>query len=135
MPRGPLPLRMHAMMEPLAAIVIIASPWIFGYSESSDAKTLAIVVGIIMLVSGMTTRWRWSLAKLVPLRAHFATDVLLGIFLIAAPFIFGFGDEGGAARFFVIAGILELGTALATNWDEREEVAATRDRTHATPTP
>jgi hypothetical protein len=29
-----------------------------------------------------------------------------------------------ATRFFVIAGVLELGTALMTRWDERDEISA-----------
>jgi len=41
-------------------------------------------------------------------------DIGLGIALIAMPFIAGFSDDGGATRFFVIAGALELGTALMT---------------------
>jgi hypothetical protein len=31
----------------------------------------------------------------------------------------GFSDHGGGTRFFVIAGAIELGTALMTRWDER----------------
>jgi hypothetical protein len=121
MPRGPLPLRMHAMMEPIAAILVIAAPWIFGFSDVDTATTLSVIIGVAILLTGMSTRWRWSLVKLVPLRTHFMMDVGIGILLVAAPWIFGFGDEGGAARFFVIAGVLELGTALMTRWDLREE--------------
>ena len=134
MPRGPLPLRMHAMVEPVAGVVLIAAPWIFGFADVSSSKTLSIVAGIVVLLSGMTTRWRWSLAKLIPLRMHFMTDVLLGIVLIAGPFILGDGDNGAATRFLVIAGVLELLTAVSTNWDPREEVVASdnRRRTAAT---
>jgi SPW repeat len=132
MPRGPLPLRFHAMIEPFAAILLVAAPWIFGFSDVDDAKILSIVIGVAVLLTGMSTRWRWSLVKLIPLRTHFFMDVGIGILLIAAPWIFGFGDEGGAARFFVIAGVLELGTALMTRWDAREEFAADgRTRTSA----
>ena len=126
MPRGPLPLRMHAMIEPVAGILLIAAPWIFGFSDVDSATTLSVIIGVAVLLTGMSTRWRWSLVKLIPLRTHFMMDVAIGILLIAAPWIFGFGDEGGAARFFVIAGVLELGTALATRWDEREETRAER---------
>jgi hypothetical protein len=126
MPRGPLPLRMHAMMEPLAAILVIAAPWIFGFSDVDSATTLSVIIGVAILLTGMSTRWRWSLVKLIPLRTHFMMDVGIGILLVAAPWILGFGDEGGAARFFVIAGVLELGTALMTRWDLREETTGER---------
>ena len=131
MPRGPLPLRAHQAIEPIAAILLIAAPWIFGFSDNDTATTLSIVVGVIVLVTGLTTRWRMSLVKLIPLRTHFMMDLGVGIALIVLPFVAGFSDHGGATRFYVIAGVLELGTALMTRWDEREEVRTERRaRTH-----
>ena len=126
MPRGPVPLRAHQAVEPFAALLLIAAPWIFGFSDDDTATTLSVIAGVLVLVTGMSTRWRMSLVKLIPLRTHFMMDVGLGIALIVAPFVAGFGDKGGATRFFVIAGALELGTALMTHWDEREEVRADR---------
>ena len=122
MPKGPIPLRVHAMFEPLVAIVLIAAPWIFGFDDVSSATAVSIAVGAIMLISGMSTRWRLSLVKLIPLRTHFLTDLALGAVLIVAPFVFGDSDRGDATRFLVIMGILELVTALGTRWDLREEV-------------
>jgi Flp pilus assembly pilin Flp len=119
------------MIEPFAAILLIAAPWLFGFSDNDTATTISVIAGIVVLVTGMSTRWRMSLVKLIPLRTHFMMDVGLGIALIVIPFIAGFGDEGGPTRFFVIAGILELGTALMTRWDEREEVRAS-ERPRAT---
>lgn len=126
MPRGPLPLNTHAALEPIIGIVLIASPWIFGFSNVDDAKTLAIVLGVAVLLAGMMTRWRVSLVKLIPIRTHFMMDVGVAILMIAAPWIFGFSDSSAAARFFVIAGVLELGAAMMTDWDESEEIAPGR---------
>jgi hypothetical protein len=122
MPHGPLPLRAHQAIEPFAALLLIAAPWIFSFHENDTATTISVIAGIVVLVTGMSTRWRMSLIKLIPLRTHFMMDVGLAIALIAVPFIAGFSDDGGATRFFVIAGVLELGTALMTRWDLREEV-------------
>jgi hypothetical protein len=120
---------MHALAEPFLALLLIASPWIFGYSDVDDAKALAIIVGVIMLASGAMTRWRWALAKVIPLRAHLMTDLALGALLILSPFIFGFSDEGGATRFMIIFGAIELMTALGTRWDPAEaEVGRGRSR-------
>jgi SPW repeat len=132
MPRGPIPLRTHAMVEPVVGILFIAAPWIFGFSDVGSSKTLSIIIGVIILLSGMTTRWRWSIAKLVPLRMHFMTDVLLGIVAIAGPFILGDSDSGAATRFLVIMGVLELLTACTTNWDLNEEIAVARDERNRT---
>ena len=126
MPRGPLPLRAHQAIEPIAAILLIAAPWIFGFSDNDTATPLSVIIGVVVLATGMSTRWRMSLVKLIPLRTHFMMDVGVGIALIVLPFVAGFSDHGGATRFFVIAGVLELGTTLMTRWDEREEVRPAR---------
>jgi SPW repeat-containing protein len=126
MPRGPVPLRAHQAMEPFAALLLIAAPWIFGFSDNDTATTLSVIVGVVVLLTGMSTRWRMSLVKLIPLRTHFMMDLGVGVALILLPFVAGFSDHGGATRFFVIAGVLELGTALMTRWDAREEVRAER---------
>jgi len=120
MRRGPIALNMHAAIEPLIAIVIIAAPWIFGFSDAEDAKVVCIAVGAVMLIAGSMTDWRLSIARVIPLRIHMMTDLALGAVLILAPFVLGFGDNGGATRFTVIAGVLEILAALATRWDPAE---------------
>jgi hypothetical protein len=118
--RGPISLNVHAALEPLIALVIIAAPWIFGFSDADDAKVICIAVGLVMLVAGSITDWRLSIARVIPLRIHLITDLLLGAVLILSPFVLGFSDQGGAARFTVIAGLLEIFTALSTRWDPLE---------------
>jgi hypothetical protein len=119
---------MHAALELFMAVLLILAPWIFGFSDVEAATAVSIAVGAVMLVAGSLTQWRYSLAKLIPLRTHFMTDMLLGAVLILSPFIFGFADEGGAARFTIIVGVLEILTAMATRWDPAE---ADRPATHS----
>jgi hypothetical protein len=124
MDRGPIPLNLHAVIEPLIALVIVAAPWIFGFSDVDSAKAVCIAVGAVMLIAGALTDWRFSLARLIPLRMHLMTDLLLGAVLVLSPFVLGFSDEGGATRFTIVAGALELMTALATRWDPAEAAPA-----------
>jgi hypothetical protein len=128
MDRGPIPLNAHAALEPFIALLIIAAPWLFGFSAVDEAKVVCIAVGVIILIAGSITDWRLSLARVIPLRVHMATDLLLGAVLILAPFVLGFSERGDATRFTVIAGALEILTALATRWDplEAEEPAGER---------
>jgi hypothetical protein len=129
MDRGPIPLNLHAAIEPLVAVIVIAAPWIFGFSETDSATAICVVVGLVMLVSGAMTDWRMSLARVIPLRMHMTTDLLLAALLILSPLVFGFADEGGPTRFMVIAGVLEAMTALMTRWDRTEaEPTYTRER-------
>jgi hypothetical protein len=126
MERGPISPNTHGAIEPIVAVLFILAPWLFGFSGVTEAATISIIVGAAMLVSGMLTRWRISLVKLIPLRTHFLMDLALAAVLILSPFVFGFIDEGGAARFMIIAGVLEALTALGTRWNPAE--AEVRDR-------
>jgi hypothetical protein len=129
MDRGPIPLNLHAALEPLIALVIIAAPWIFQFSETTAATVICVIVGVTMLLVGSITDWRLSLVRLIPLRMHLMGDFALGAVLILSPLIFGFSDEGGPTRFMVIAGVLELMAALMTRWDRTEaEPTYTRER-------
>jgi hypothetical protein len=130
--RGPIPLNIHAALEPLMAVLIVAAPWIFGFSETTSATAICVIVGVSMLVVGSMTDWRLSLARVIPLRMHLAGDLLLGTVLLLSPLIFGFADEGGPTRFMVVVGALELVTALMTRWD-RTEADPTYTREHGTP--
>jgi hypothetical protein len=132
MDRGPIPLNAHAVLEPLMAIVIAAAPWIFGFSDVDSATAICVIVGLTMLVAGALTDWRLSLRRVIPLRAHLMTDLLLGAVLLLSPLIFGFADEGGPTRFMVTVGVLELLTALMTRWD-RTEAESTYRRERETP--
>jgi SPW repeat len=126
--RAPIPLDVHAAIEPFVAVVLIAAPWLFGFSDVTSATVISIVVGAAMLMAGAATQWRYSLVKLIPLRVHFLADLALGAVLILSPFVFGFLDEGGAARFTLIAGVLELLTALGTRWEPETAPRHTRGR-------
>jgi hypothetical protein len=132
MDRGPIPLNLHAALEPLMAVVIIAAPWIFGFSETDSATVICVFVGVTMLLAGSMTDWRLSLMRVIPLRIHMIGDLALGVVLLLSPLVFGFADEGGPTRFMVIVGALEVLTALMTRWD-RTEAEPTYTREHGTP--
>lgn len=132
MDRGPIPLNVHAALEPFIALIVIAAPWIFGFSDTDSATVICVLVGVAMLLVGSMTDWRMSLLRVIPLRMHLAGDLVLGAVLLLSPLVFGFADEGGPTRFMVIAGALELLTALMTRWD-RTEAEPTYTREHRTP--
>src|SRR4051812_18963985 len=114
--RGPIHLEAHAMIEPIIGLLFILAPFILDFDHSS-ARTLSIVVGVVILLSAASTRWRLSLVKLIPLRVHFMTDVLIGIVCVAAPFVLGFSDETAPLVFFLVMGVGEIGAAFMTAWE------------------
>src|SRR3954470_7935996 len=94
----PITSRMHGMLDYPAGLLLIVSPWIFGFSDvGGAATTVPIVIGVLVLVQSRMTDYELSLVDVLPLPAHLMMDVLAGIVLAASPWIFGFADEGTAA--------------------------------------
>jgi hypothetical protein len=113
------------MMEPLVAALFIAGPWLFGFSDVKDAKTVSIILGVLVLLTALTTRWRMAAVKMLPLGMHRTMDLAVAAVAILAPFVLGFSDQGGPTRFLIVMGILDAGAALMTRWDDRDEFAVT----------
>jgi hypothetical protein len=80
-----------------------------------------------VLLTGLTTRWRMGLVRLLTLRVHRDMDLAVAAVAILAPFVLGFSDQGGPTRFLIIMGVLEAGAALMTRWDPGDEFAVARD--------
>ena len=51
-------------------------------------------------------------------------DYVLAIFLIASPFVLGFSDDGTAAAFFIVLGVVHLLLTIATRFVADEPRAA-----------
>lgn len=114
--QGPIPLTLHAASEPFLVALLIAAPFIFGFSDESAPTALSIIAGIVILIVSMSTRWKLSLVKVIPVEVHALLDLLMGAFLIASPFIFGFSDIGAPTAFLIAFGVLEILATIGTAW-------------------
>jgi hypothetical protein len=114
--QGPISLTLHAMLEPFVAALLIAAPFLFGFSDRGAPTAVAIVAGIGVLMIGMSTQWRLSLIKAIPISAHLTLDLIVGGLLIASPFLFGFSDAAAPTVFFLVMGVAEILWTLATRW-------------------
>jgi hypothetical protein len=113
-----IPTRVHALLDYTVGVLLIAAPWIFRFAdESTAAKWISVIVGIAMIgLSAMTDYEGGFLTRAIPMRVHLATDAVVGVFLIASPWLFGFADQGVNAWLpFVAIGVGELGAAAMTS--------------------
>jgi hypothetical protein len=126
--RRPITSRMHAMLDYPLAVVLIATPWIFGFSDVGGAAVaLPIIVGALAIGQSLITDWELSVANIVPLPVHLTLDALAGIVLAVSPFVFGFSDEGTNVWLpLVVAGIGMLNAGLMTQRDAEAPPAAPR---------
>jgi hypothetical protein len=118
--QGPVPAFVHGIVEYLAAILLIAAPFLFDFTEDA-AVAVSLVVGVVLLIIAACTHWQTGLIDTISVHAHAMLDYLLAIFLIASPFIFGFDDDGTAVAFFIVAGVLYLLLTIATRFVREEQ--------------
>jgi len=85
--------KVHAVLDYLSAIVLIAAPWLLHFETSAAAKNVAIAAGAIILLMSVLTAYEGGLFRKVPMPMHLNADILLGILLAASPWIFGFSGD------------------------------------------
>jgi hypothetical protein len=88
-----IPTRFHAPLDYIVGVVLIASPWIFQFSEHTSATVIPIVLGIGLIAYSLFTDYELGVWKVAPMAVHNLIDVAAGILLVASPWIFGFADE------------------------------------------
>jgi hypothetical protein len=120
--QGPLPAFAHGVIEYLAAALLIAAPFLFAW-ESGTATAVSIVAGVAVLIVTASTALPTGLIKSIPVQAHAVIDFLFALVLIAAPFLFGFSDDGTATPFFIVYGVVHLLVTIATRFvhDDRAQ--------------
>ena len=117
--QGPIPAFAHGLIEYLAAALFIAAPFLFGFDDDT-ATAVSIVVGVLILVVTASTALPTGLIKSIPVQAHAVIDFAMAAVLIAAPFLFGFSDDGTATAFFIVLGVLHLLLTIATRFVTEE---------------
>lgn len=105
------------MIEYVAGVLFIAAPFLFGY-EDPYAVGVSIAVGVLVLVMAAATVGPTSLIKSIPVTVHAAIDYALAVFLIAAPFVFRFNDEGAPTAVFIVLGVAHLLVTIGTKFKE-----------------
>lgn len=118
--------RTHTIIGLIVGLALLVAPWLFGFAdEGGAAVTVPIIVGIVILLSELTTTSPLSLIKLVPMRIHIMMDVVTGLVLLASPWLFGFSDlEANAWVPHVVVGLLVAGYAVMTDTDDEDASVA-----------
>ena len=102
----------HAVLDYVMGIVLIASPWLFGFAGYETARWCAIVIGGIMLLTSLITDYEGGIIKTLPMPVHLNMDAIAGILLAVSPWLLHFNDQVYLPH--VILGLLEIGAAICT---------------------
>ncbi|MDT0643499.1 SPW repeat protein [Zunongwangia sp. F363] len=103
--------KIHGILDYMMGVLLIISPWIFNLPEGA-ATILPIVLGAGTILYSLLTVYELGAYGLIPMPVHLTIDILAGVLLIAAPWIFGFSDRVYLP--FVILGAIEVLAGLMT---------------------
>ncbi len=115
-----LPAWFHAIADYAVGIGLIVIALAVGGTGAAVAT--GVVVGAVVLLVSMATRYPLGVVKVLPFTIHSAGDYLAAALLIAAPFALGFTDtDGGLSVVYVVAGLAVLAVSLITNYQYSEK--------------
>lgn len=102
----------HGYLDYLMGLLLIMLPFL---SDTIDgtAATILWVMGAGTIVYSLLTDYELGLYKMISMNMHLMIDILGGLFLMSAPWVFGFADRVYLP--FVILGAFEVVAALLTN--------------------
>ncbi len=92
-----VPTSVHGIFDYIGGIALIACPFIFGfYSMGGIAVILPIILGIGLILYSLLTNYERGIPalKFIPMPVHLILDFVAAVFLVVAPFLFGFANQG-----------------------------------------
>ena len=117
-----LPAWLHAVADYAVGLSLIVVAIAVG--GSGKAVATGVVVGAVVLVVSMLTRYPLGVLKVLPFTVHSAGDYLAAALLVLSPFALSYRHtDGGLTAFYIVAGLAVLAVSLITNYqysDQRE---------------
>ncbi len=114
-----IPAFVHGIFDYIGGVALLAAPNIFGFADEGGAAVwVPRLIGLIVLLQSICTRYEVGLVKLIPMRVHLMNDYVASLFLAASPWIFGFsGRPSNVWMPHVIVGLAVFVLSLMTRTD------------------
>ncbi|MCE3234292.1 MAG: uncharacterized protein K0Q50_472 [Vampirovibrio sp.] len=116
----PLSATSHGVLDYLVGILLIVSPWLFGFNDVTTATYTMLAVGIIVVALSAMTNYPLGLVKAVSFPAHGKIETVGALFLLASPWIARFPDVDVARNLAIIVALAWLGVVALTNYSAYE---------------
>jgi hypothetical protein len=116
----------HGAIDYLYGLGLIVFPWAGGFADLPIARDLLIVAGGFTMGYSMLTRYEWGMAKVVPMKTHLLLDFLVGVLLIAAPYVGGFSKRVWVpfvvfGAFAIVASLITKKMPFGGNWRQLQK--------------
>jgi hypothetical protein len=104
------PTLIHAVADYSMAALLLAAPWLCGFSHDSIATWCTAAFGLSTVAYNLFSDNELAIRRVIPMLTHLVLDVASGGLLIAAPFLLGFAATTWMP--LLVLGCVEIGVAL-----------------------
>src|SRR5688572_6863704 len=104
--------KVHGVLDYLMGIILIASPWVFGFAHMGAETWVPVISGAGVILYSLITNYEYGITKGISMGTHLGLDIVSGMFLALSPWIFGFSDLVYMPH--LVLGILEVGASVMT---------------------
>ncbi|MBP0493314.1 SPW repeat domain-containing protein [Pararoseomonas indoligenes] len=115
-----IPTRVHGITDYLAGIVLFGAPWVLGFTDNAAAHWTLSGAGLLLIISALMTDFEVGLVGMIPMPLHLGLDLVVGVLLVASPWLLGFSDRVWLPH--VIFGAFEIVASLTTRTQPRESL-------------
>lgn len=102
----------HGYLDYMMAVLLIASPWLFGFYRGGWESWLPIILGIGTIIYSLLTDYELAATRKISMKTHLTLDFMAGALLAVSPWLFGFSDHVYLPH--LILGIAEIGASVMT---------------------
>ncbi len=108
--------KIHGIIDYLIVIILLASPWYFGFTGFAATFTYALAAAFLLL--SLFSNYAPGVFKVIPLALHAFIESFIGIALIVLAYTL-FGHNVDGKLFYIIFGTVILLTWLMTDYRTR----------------
>jgi hypothetical protein len=116
----PISARVHGVLDYALVAAFLNAPMVLGF-HGTPAAIVYWLAGIHLLMTGFTD-FPLGVFKVIPFKIHGVIDLVGGVFLLVAPWIFGFGADYAARNFFIAIAIIAFIVVALTDFAQRVQL-------------
>lgn len=113
----PVSARLHGVLDYATVAAFLNAPMVFGF-HGTPAAIVYWLAGIHLLMTGCTD-FPLGFFKWIPFKVHGVIELLAGIFMLVAPWVYGFAQDVAARNFFLAMAIILLVVVALTDYSQR----------------
>lgn len=111
----------HGVLDYLTGILLLVSPWLFGFNMLSTSATYTMVVmGLVVLGLSMSTNYPLGLMRSVSFPLHGKIETAGAVVLLVSPWLAHFSHIEVARNLAMVVSIVWLAVVALTNYSTFE---------------